>query len=363
MCKLTGANDRPTMSPPSFKDRVAQQEAMICAFLAEHTLPLSLAPHVVKLAQALSSDHKALQSLSMERCTATYKLKQGLHEVTRKRIVNKMRETPFSINLDEATSKSNKKRILNILVCFFDSELGESVTHLYASLELTIVNATTVHAAVVEKFKEDNISLDNLVSSLSDSAAYMRGSQNGFEAKLRADAPHLLMIDGDVCHHIHNITRQFSAVLDPENHLALLVDDIHKDFVYSPDIREEFANICKILDVPEKQPKERVGHRWMSLLDSSVSLNDLADPLTLLYYSWLNVNDKKLFKHMVVEIYVKHKVTAAGRQSILTTMRKMKDKSMTLLGKKRKQRVCRKMFDKRRQTDVDKGSHVNISNV
>ncbi|KAK3784764.1 hypothetical protein RRG08_032217 [Elysia crispata] len=139
-----------------------------------------------------------------------------------------------------------KKRILNILVCYFDSDVSESVTHLYSSIELVVVNASTVHAAVVGKLKEDGIPLQNLISSLSNSAAYMRGTHNGYEAKLRSDAPHLLKIDGDMCHHIHNITREFSTQLDPDNHLARLLDDIHRDFFYSPDIREDFGSICKI---------------------------------------------------------------------------------------------------------------------
>ena len=336
-------------SPPSFKDRVSQQEAMICAFIAQHTLHLDLAPHLVKLAQALSSDHKALQTLSMERFSTTYKLKHGLHEVTRKRIVNKMKMTPFSINLDEATSNSNKKRVLNILVCFFDADLGKSVTHLYTSIEMTTVNATTVHAAVTGRFAEDGIPLENLMSSLSDSAAYMRGCTNGYETKLREDAPHLLEIDGDICHHIHNITRQFSSQLDPENTLACLLDDIHKDFVYSPDIKEHFFAICKILGLPPKQPKERVGHRWLSLFDSSQSFEELADPLTILYFSWLSVQDKVLYQKKICDIYVKHQVSASGRHAVMAIMSKLKEKvkGMSVLGKNRKERVCHKLFDKR----------------
>ena len=177
------------MQPPSFKDRLSQQEALICSFLTEHTLPLNLAPELIKLAQTLSNDQKALQQLSMETFTATYKLKHGLREVTRKRLVTKLKSTPFSINLDEATTKSNKKRIL---VCYFDDDEVCSVTHLYSSIELTVVNATTVHEAVTGKLKEDEIPFENLMYSLSESAAYMRGINNGYETKLQDDAPHLL---------------------------------------------------------------------------------------------------------------------------------------------------------------------------
>ena len=200
---------------------------------------------------------------------------------------------------------------MNILVCYFDSDIGESVTQFYSSIEL-VVNASTVHAAVVGKLKEDGIPLQNLIFSLSDSAAYMRGAHNGYEVKLRFDAPLLLKIDGDMCHHIHNITREFSTQLDPDYHLARLLDDIHRDFVYSPDIREDFGSICKILVVADKQPKERGSHRWLSLLDTTQVFDEMLDPLTQMHYFWLGRKDKDLYKHEVLSIFMKHKVMATG---------------------------------------------------
>ena len=61
--------------PVSFKDRVTHQESLICSYLAEHTLSLSMAPHLIELAQELASDGAALKKLHMERQTATYKLR------------------------------------------------------------------------------------------------------------------------------------------------------------------------------------------------------------------------------------------------------------------------------------------------
>ena len=41
----------PTVPKPvSLKDRITHQESMICSFLSEHTLPLSVAPHLIELA-------------------------------------------------------------------------------------------------------------------------------------------------------------------------------------------------------------------------------------------------------------------------------------------------------------------------
>lgn len=75
----------------SVRDRISQQEALICSFIAEHSLPLSIAPYVVSLAKELSRDPKALSKLSMERTTVAYKLKEGMSEVLHKRLVMKMK--------------------------------------------------------------------------------------------------------------------------------------------------------------------------------------------------------------------------------------------------------------------------------
>ena len=53
--------------PVSFKDRVTHQESLICSYLAEHTLSLSMAPHLIEFAQELASDGAALKKLHMER--------------------------------------------------------------------------------------------------------------------------------------------------------------------------------------------------------------------------------------------------------------------------------------------------------
>ena len=160
--------------PVSIADRISNQEAMVCTFLAEHSLPMNLAQHLVSLAQELSKDPKALSQLSLGRTAVSYKMQEGISKVFHKRLVTEMKCTPFSLNIDESTLKSNKNRVLNILVCYFCENLMKCVTHLYASIQMTVVNAQTVYEAVLNKFKTDDIPLINLVSVLSDSAVEIK---------------------------------------------------------------------------------------------------------------------------------------------------------------------------------------------
>ena len=56
--------------------------------------------------------------------------------------------------------------------------------------------------------------MSNIVSTLSDSAAYMRGKISGFETRLRQDVPGLLDIDGDTCHKVHNASKKLCQSFD-----------------------------------------------------------------------------------------------------------------------------------------------------
>ena len=116
----------------------------------------------------------------MERMSATYKIKHGVHLSIRKRLLQSMRENSLSFNIDESTAKGSKKRVLNVLVSYFNNEVGERCTDHYCSLEMTIVNSDTVLEAVSRQMLKDGIPFDNLMSVLSDSASHMCGNENGF---------------------------------------------------------------------------------------------------------------------------------------------------------------------------------------
>ncbi len=82
----------------------------------------------------------------------------------------------------------NKNIVLNFVMC---------VVQDYASVQMTYITAESVFK-IVDLFNADDIPLDNLVSSLSDSTAYMQGKRSGFETRLREVAQNLVDIDGDI---------------------------------------------------------------------------------------------------------------------------------------------------------------------
>lgn len=59
-------------------NRVATMEAMILSVMSENAMPLSLAPVIVELAKACSSDPRALSEVKLSKCSAGYKIRFGL---------------------------------------------------------------------------------------------------------------------------------------------------------------------------------------------------------------------------------------------------------------------------------------------
>ena len=325
----------------SLVDRTINLEAYILSFTAENSLPLSSVPKLIEFGKFLSRDRKALSRVKMERTAATYKLKDGLSIYVHKSVVEKMKLYPFSINIDECTSNNNHK-VFSILVSFFDEEEGVCKVEHYESISLIVVNSLTLFDTICKLFLKDEIPFGNLVSDLSDSTNYMRGKKSGLEKRLRDKAPHLLDIDGDVCHHIHNTVKEFCKPF--ENFVEKFIDDLHWDTKYSTDILDALRQICLVLDINFKKPPQRISHRWLSIFDCLSTDITMYDAFKLLYYPWIPSNLINCYEEDISKFFSKYNVNAEGKHLINNIQQQMKRKSLTEDGKDRKERIVTKLF-------------------
>ena len=124
----------------------------------------------------------------------------GLSKTLNDELMAKLHSTPFSMNMDEDTA-TNNIRVCSLLVCYFNGV--DIVTEPLDSLNAPVANIATLFHDVMDVFQKREIPVKNLLAVLMDSCAMMRSR---LEKRFR-DGPvrHLLDIDGDLCHHIHNI--------------------------------------------------------------------------------------------------------------------------------------------------------------
>ena len=300
-----------------------------------------MAPVIMDTARELAKDPKSLNHLKLDRTTSSYKMRFGLGKTFQDETLNAIRTTPFSLNIDESTSNSNK-RVLAILASYYSHQRkGVLVEHL-ASLEVIKVDSQSLFDELDELFVKHNIPWTNLVSILMDSCNVMRGSKSGVETRIRSGkAPQLLDVDGDSCHHMHNACKQFCKPFD--NWAEYLQSDIHNDVKWSPDLRQYLEEICSILGIKFTMPQRFLNHRWLSCYDACSSNMAMMDAFHIFYYSFLEPDDKALFKEPARKILDDRKVSQQGIQRVITIWKELGKKKLTDDGKRRKTRIAQKV--------------------
>ncbi|KAG1669230.1 CDP-diacylglycerol--glycerol-3-phosphate 3-phosphatidyltransferase, mitochondrial [Nymphon striatum] len=327
-------------SKANFLILMSSPQAMVLGVIAEHSLPLSMAPVLIGLSKKLAKDSKALTKLSLDRTTAAYKLRFGLADTMLARTIENIKQVPFSLNMDESTSK-NLLRVFTILVSYYSDSSHEVVVEHLASVSLIKVASAPLFEQITGLFDKYNLPWENLMSVLMDSCNVMRGSKTGLEVRLREKASHLLDIDGDSCHHIHNCSKKFCEPF--EKAVEKLHTDIYNDFKWSADLMDALKEICMILEVKFTKPDRFLGHRWLSCYDVTLANLRLMDAYLMFYYSFIPKESKPLYHHVVVSIFHSKEASNQSRMRIRVIQEELSRKSLTEDGRKRKNRIVEKL--------------------
>ncbi|XP_073710036.1 uncharacterized protein [Misgurnus anguillicaudatus] len=323
---------------------------MVLGTLAEHSLPFTMAPVIVDLAQTLAKDKVALSGMKLSRTSAKYKMVHGLGKTLSDRILSNTGKLPFSLNLDEATSSSDKK-VLSILVSYYNPERkAVDVEHL-GSFEIVKVTAAILENVLDKFFTDNDIPWSNLVSIMMDSCAVMRGSKTGLETRVRHNhCPQLLDIDGDLCHHIHNASKRFYSPFN--GHLEQLFSDLHVDHKWASDQRAYLQEICEYMSIPGSTPKRFIEHRWLSCYDVGLSTQTMLPAYKVLYFGFMDEEDKALYKEPLEQLYAAHHLNEKAKRRIQSFHKDLSGKGMTLQGRDRKQRVVKKLWHEDTKTEL-----------
>lgn len=171
---------KPVIAKASLSDRVADQKAVVTAFLSENTLPFSLAGELVNLSKHLAKDKLALSKLHFSRTSATYVNTHGTAKCMREELVDKLKGTFFSLNIDEGTSNAVDK-IINVMIRFYDEDKKMVVTDHLGSRKENLSTARNIFKQVSDVLSENNLLYNQVVSCLLDNCNTMRGCKKGVE--------------------------------------------------------------------------------------------------------------------------------------------------------------------------------------
>ena len=265
-------------------DRVANFEAMLVGFIAENSLSFSMSERLIALTKEFAKDRVALKKLKMHRTTASYKLIHGLGKTVQDELTEKLRTTPFSMNMDESTS-SNVKHVYTILVSYYDSVLKAIVVEHFGSIDVPSCTSKNLYNGTKKLVEIHQIPWKKLMAILCDSASTMRGTVSGLETKIRTTvAPHLLDIDGESCHHIHNIVKNFTSYFD--QFLEHLFRDVSTEFKYSADSLDYLKEFSFHMKIDFRKPDNFIMARWLSVYDISLEFHHMLDAHKMLFSAY-----------------------------------------------------------------------------
>ena len=201
---------------------------------------------------------------------------------------------------------------------------------------------------LVDLFIKINLPWDKLISILMDSCSVMRGSKTGLEKRIRDNvAPHLLNIDGGICHHVHNIAKMFTKSFD--DYLESLFRDIFRDFDLSNDLLKRLKDVCYHLGLSFRVPPNYISTRWLSVYDVCMEFSYLRDAYIVFYYSFFTECDKK--KKVMDTIFKKLLVSNAS-QEIVNIQQGLRKKQFTKFSKARKQRIAEQLVFNTRKVSL-----------
>ena len=135
----------------SVPDRQAYAEVTILAFTAEGSLPFSIVKDLSQLNKELGKDKQVLDNLSMDKTTASYKMTHRLSKTLHEELIEDMKSSDFSLNIDECTSDTNQ-RVVTVLVSYFSEKENKVVTNHLSSFTVTTVDSETLYNHLVALF-------------------------------------------------------------------------------------------------------------------------------------------------------------------------------------------------------------------
>lgn len=112
-----------TKARASKADCVCKQKIRICAFIAEHDLSLTMSQPLVELVKSVAEDKSALSRMTLSNAHASY-LCTSCCSLQNQIISHLQRRM---LNADESTN-ANMDSVLNVLVRYFDEDMGIVLT-------------------------------------------------------------------------------------------------------------------------------------------------------------------------------------------------------------------------------------------
>lgn len=144
------------------------------AFVAEHNLPISIRYHLPGLIANVTSDSKVASAAKCARTKNSAIFRNVMGNVSFSDLVVCLRNTKFSLIIDESTDLSTLKYLV-LLARYYDQNVQKTCDVFLTLLEMKDCTAQGLYTSIVNFFEKNNIPLENVIGFASDNALFVQG--------------------------------------------------------------------------------------------------------------------------------------------------------------------------------------------
>ncbi len=239
--------------------------AQVAAFIAEHNLPLRLAPFLLDLIKARcpknSQETNCLRQIEIGATKCTNVIRQGIGLHYAQELIDILRCKRFSIIPDETTDVSSEKQ-LAVCVMYVDETDLLPVTRFSDIVEVDNSGANGLYQVIRAIFQEKFIPLPNIIGYSSDTCNVMFGENLSVSTLLKKDFPHVTAVKCS-CHLIHLCASH--ACLKLSKSLEDLCRNIYSHFSRSSLHQKDFKQFQEFVEAQPHKMLKLSQTRWLSL--------------------------------------------------------------------------------------------------
>lgn len=208
----------------SFDSQVKQLEISLCGFIAEHNISYKAVDHLSNLLKKKVTDSKLIKNVNLSRTKARGVITNVIGETHKENLAEKLKNSKFSVLVDESTDIATVKQMC-IIVRFFDDKRLMIETYFWELVSIESGTAESIFNAIIQTFIKRNIQPTNIIGFGSDGCNVMMGKNNSVSTRFADLCPGIKIVKC-ICHSLHLCASEACKIL-PRS-----IEDLARD-VYS----------------------------------------------------------------------------------------------------------------------------------
>ncbi|XP_038221451.1 uncharacterized protein LOC119839286 [Zerene cesonia] len=279
----------------SHSDSVAKLELKLCGFMAEHNISYKAMDHLSEIVKSGIPDSKIAADIRLKRTKCTSIVKNVIGDGHKKDLEKILRESKFSVLVDESTDISAVKTMC-IVVRLFDPQTSKITSLLWElrplfekyDFDAANLGATgeAIYDSIVKSFQDRNVPLSNIIGFVSDGASVIMGKHNSVASRFKESNPGIIIFKC-ICHSLHLCASEACKKLP--RRCEDLARNVYGFFKNSSKRQAEFVEFQAFTNTLVHKILHPSQTRWLSLLSVVIRMLEQWEALKLFFTKkWLD---------------------------------------------------------------------------